>query len=229
MAELERLLDDVRRPRIGIGGTGEYSLGRMNDGPDHRYRRPTANDQADFLLRLYFGSGDDTLLLAINRAHQDLSRTVHGIGEHPAARPNATQILREAITNLAGNQALATQEAFDSWHRRTCESLCTVYALAGYTNFTIGQAQKWLNMTLKYLFVFGEARLPGYEAFYHFCHVPIDNIILQSQAFAGLKTFEERWSRISDYDAYIAFQHAVRERFPDVAPLAVEFWAWQGT
>ncbi len=204
-------------------------VGHMNDTTIRHYPNPSTSDQADFLHRLYFGPGEDALLLAIRRAHQDLSRTVHGIGKNSEARPKATELLRVEIAKLSGNPRIATQEAFDSWHRRICESLCGAYASADYENFTIGQAQKWLNMTLKYVFVFGKARLPGYETFYRFCHVPIDNIILESQTFSGLRTFTNRWSRLADYDEYLAFQRAVRERFPESCPLAVEFWAWQQT
>lgn len=199
----------------------------MNDTTTRYYPDPSTTDQADFLLRLYFGPGEDALLLAIKRAHQDLSRTVHGIGAHPDARQEATKLLRVEITKLSGNPAIATQEAFDSWHRRICERLRDAYASTGYKKFTFGQAQKWLNMTLKYVFVFGKARLPGYEAFYRFCHVPIDNIILESRTFSGLSAFAKPWSRNDDYDEYLAFQRAVREQFPESSPLAVEFWVWQ--
>lgn len=199
----------------------------MNNGLSSRYPNPTAADQADYVLRLYFGPGDDLLVRAIRRAHQDLSRTVHGIGDHPEARPKAESILREGLASLTISPPPATQTFFDAWHRKTCEQLCRAYADAGYTKFTIGQAQKWLNMAMKYVFVFGEQRLPGYERFFRFAHVPIDNIILEAAAFEGLRIFRERWSRIGDYDDYLAFQQAVRERFPDSAPLAVEFWAWQ--
>jgi len=94
----------------------------------------------------------------------------------------------------------------------------------------MGQAQKWLNMALKYVYVFGESRLPGYEAFYRFCHVPIDNIALDSPAFAGLGKIDKLkpWSRIEKYKPYLEFQKDVRRRYPTSAPLAVEFWAWQG-
>ena len=200
----------------------------MNNNPSCRYPTPSPADQAKFLLRLYFGAGDDALARVIDRAHQDLSRTVHGIGDYPDARPQAIVELANALQHLSGNAAITTQDEFDGWHRKTCEALCSAYAAAGYARFTVGQAQKWLNMTLKYVFVFGEAYLPGYAGFYRFCHVPIDNILLDTRAFAGLNSFKERWSRIVDYEDYLAFQFAVRERFPEWAPLAVEFWAWQG-
>lgn len=83
-------------------------------------------------------------------------------------------------------------------------------------------------MALKYLYVCGETRVPGYRAFYRYCHVPVDNVILDSQAFKELRSFHERWSRISEYSKYIAFQIGVRERYQDSSPLAVEFWEWHG-
>lgn len=199
----------------------------MNDGTNY-CRTPTPCDQMDFLLRVYFGTGDPTLLLAINRAYRDLSRTVHGIGKYPDAKSSAVKILINTVSRLAGNRDINTPATFDLWHRKTCESLCKTFETAGYENFTIGQAQKWVNMTLKYVYVFGEQRMPGYKALYEFCHVPIDNIVLEARAFKKLRTFNCAWSRITDYDEYIAFQKAVRSQFPNAAPLAVEFWAWQG-
>jgi hypothetical protein len=59
----------------------------MNSTPSGHYTDPSSEDQSEFALRLYFGDGDDKLELAIRRAHQDFSRTVHGIGKYPDARP----------------------------------------------------------------------------------------------------------------------------------------------
>lgn len=199
----------------------------MNNVPYPLYPTPRAVDQANFLVRLYFGPVNDPLRSVIRRAHQDLSRTVHGIGTYPEARPKAEDVLRESLDALARATWPETQACFDIWHRKVCEQLCQAYVDAGYTKFTIGQAQKWLNMALKYVFVFGEERLPGYERFFCLAHVPIDNIILASPAFQGLRTFRERWSRIGSYDEYLTFQKAVRKRFSGSAPLAVEFWSWQ--
>lgn len=188
---------------------------------------PSALDQADFLLRLYFGSGDDDLTRAIRRAYQDLSRTVYGIGAHPEARPLAQETLRLELEALPTRDDVAAQSSFDAWHEDVCYKLSVAYEKGGYFGFCVGQAQKWLNMALKYIYVFGEARLPGYAGLYGFCHVPIDNIVLNSSEFEGLAQFCEAWSRITRYSDYFAFQVAVRKRFPSSPPLAVEFRVWQ--
>jgi hypothetical protein len=192
-----------------------------------RYCNPSSEEQAEFVLRLYFGDGDDKLRLAIHRAHQDFSRTVHGIGKYPNARSKGDDFMYGAIVELAMQPKDANQALFDVWHEKTSKDLCAIYCEAGYKAFYIGQAQKWINMALKYVYVFGESRLPGYGKFFPYCHVPIDNIILEKDEFKDLRSFKCAWSRISDYGEYMAFQLSVRRKFPESSPLAVEFWAWQ--
>ena len=63
---------------------------------------------------------------------------------------------------------------FDAWHRDACTQLCGLYANRAFPTFCVGQAQKWLNMAFKYLHVFGEERLPGFERLYPFGPVPVD-------------------------------------------------------
>lgn len=191
------------------------------------YQNPTTSDQHKFLLRLYFGAKSDPLSRCIWRAYLDFSRTLHGIGSSPRALKAASAHLHKEITSLNIAAAGTTQASFDDWHKRTCDSLRLIYVNEGYTNFHLGQAQKWINMALKYVFVFGEDWLPGYTSLYLFCHVPIDNVILESHEFKTLKTFDEAWSRVSDHSKYMAFQTAVRHRFKGSSPLAVEFTHWQ--
>jgi hypothetical protein len=193
----------------------------------HSYPDPTQSDQDNFVLRLYFGADDDAVDQIIGRAYLDLSRTVHGVGSFPDARGKASHFLHRELSSLPQNSTVLTQSGFDLWHRETCSALCATYAECGYEYFFIGQAQKWVNMALKYVFVFGVARLPGFTSLYPLCHVPIDNILLGIEEFRGLATFNEAWSRIMKYEDYMSFQIAVRNRFPSSAPLAVEFWAWQ--
>ena len=152
---------------------------------------------------------------------------MHGVGSHANAYERAAKLLRQELTSLPSNVEAYTQAGFDRWHKDACDSLCNVYSRAGYKRFFIGQAQKWVNMALKYVYVLGEARLPGYLRLYHLCHVPIDNILLGKTEFQGIGKFKVAWSRIQDYSEYLAFQVSVREHFSGAAPLAVEFHVWQ--
>jgi hypothetical protein len=58
-----------------------------------------------------------------------------------------------------------------------------------------GQAQKWLNMTFKYVYVMGEHRLPGFIHLYDLCHVPLDNILMNRLYPYAFQRLPCRWSR----------------------------------
>jgi hypothetical protein len=53
------------------------------------------------------------------------------------------------FTNLLNDSSLS-QETFDNIHKGICDELKRIYGAFG---FTYGQAQKWINMTLKYYYL----------------------------------------------------------------------------
>ena len=87
------------------------------------------------------------------------------------------------------------------------------------SKLTIGQAQKWFNMTIKYLSIIEPEMV---ENFYEYCHIPIDNYILKETNYKGFKT---AWSRIDNYDDYLEFQKWFRNKYDEI-PLDVEFKLW---
>jgi hypothetical protein len=191
---------------------------------------PTRADQCEFLLRLYFGADPDRLGACVNRAYRDLNRTLHGLVGLPTAtelRERARMHVRSALATLPRSAAAESQGTFDAWHRNACDVLCATYAEAGFPSFTVGQAQKWLNMAFKYVHVFGEEHLPGFGGLYAFGHVPLDNIMLRQLARYGAPRLPGPWSRLRDYKDYFGFQEWIRQHFPGAAPLAVEFHLWQ--
>jgi len=124
---------------------------------------------------------------------------------------------------------IRSQETFDEWHRSTCVRLKHVYSDQNFSSFYIGQAQKWVNMMLKYLFMFPEMS-ERLRDVYIYCHVPLDNIILRRLNSMGLRRIDLRkdvWSRIDDYEKYMIYQCDIREFFLGSAPLAAEFDLWQ--
>jgi len=193
-----------------------------------RFRNPTPADQFEYLLRLYFGGDPDRLSLCIGRAYRDLNRTLHGFAKVPEGewlRAKASGVVRAFLTSLAG--ASLDQAAFDRRHHAACTELCSTYTAAGFAGFRVGQAQKWLNMALKYVFAFGEDRLPGYAGVFGLAHIPLDNIILDQFRGYGVPKLTTRWSRLAEYAEYMGIQQWVRSAFPGSAPLAVEFALWQ--
>lgn len=87
---------------------------------------------------------------AIKRAYRDASS--HVLSGYDESKGH--KVIKDGLMNLSK----PNQDNFDKWHEEICEALCT----KGYKTtskrtqkgITYGIAQKWLNMTLKYLTVF---------------------------------------------------------------------------
>ena len=148
----------------------------------------------DFLLLSVIGaSSDDScgelIKASIERAYQDASSHV-GYEPKQGRETDEGKIIK-AIENLeAENQA-----SFDMWHDETCRAILPKEGNGGY-----GKAQKWLNMTLKYLavtyaviksigkdtqeyLVFYEKTLQPCESYFH---IPIDSYICDALAWSGV-------------------------------------------
>lgn len=198
---------------------------------------PTIEDREEFWIRAYLRPEPDWLEACLRAAYGDMARrTLKGIAKLPnrdALTDDARQKLKQRIQDLRRNLPVDDQRAFDDWHEKTCGILLDLYASGGYLDdggqpkFTVGQAQKWINMTFKYTYLAGN-RLPDYREIYDLCHMPIDNVILEAMSPFNPPDLGGPWSRVTDYHGrYMGFQEWVRQEFA-VPPLAVEFFAYMG-
>jgi hypothetical protein len=188
-------------------------------------------DYESFLIQVYFGKSyfDQPFLACVDRAYLDFNRTLHNLQKCPRAierRGEARNWLAAKINALSDASGIVSQENFDKWHRDTCACLISTFQEVNFP-FYAGQAQKWINMTLKYVFSFGEDRLSGFAALYELCHAPIDQIVIDRLARVrrDFPKSSKPWSRI-DYGEYIECQQWIRNNF-EIPPLDVEFRAWQ--
>jgi hypothetical protein len=165
--------------------------------------------------------------MAVDRAYLDLNRTLHGFATHKNAdllRKDSHWLMISLVKHL--REKKMTQNAFDKWHFKSCEELRRYFWVGGFEKFTYGQAQKWINMTLKYVFTIGEKRLPGFESCYPFAHIPIDNVFMEVVQVYKKINLPCAWSRIDEYGIYLKLQKEFRDLFPNSIPLAVEFRLW---
>jgi hypothetical protein len=184
-------------------------------------------DYEDYLLRLCFGS-ELSLATCVKTAYLDFNRTLHGISE----LPDKARLHNEAMAHLRGSfselkRQLANridQKVFDDWHRQTCRKLVSIFP---ERRFFDGQAQKWVNMTLKYIYTFGDEHVGGFQPAYAQCHAPLDNVMVEQLAKYGFPALTVAWSRM-DYDDYFNRQEWIRRKFAPVPPLDVEFYLWMG-
>lgn len=195
-----------------------------------QFNLPSHGENYEFLLRLYFGPGTDHLRLAINRAYLDLSRTVHGLSKHPQ-RESIVEAVEHLLLSKLPNSVnnVNDQGRFDDYHKKLCQAIIFEFTSREFNKFYVGQAQKWVNMAFKYIFLFPDLRIQ-YESVYNYCHMPIDSIILACLEVEGLPILlgkDKGWSRLDDYQHYLNYQNQVRDHYPDSALLTVEFHLWQ--
>ena len=185
----------------------------------------TPQDIQKFWIRAYLGTTDDNKLIeaSINRAYRDFNRTLTGIGEVQTVEKFQTlqKFMKTIIVGLINTQ-FNTQADFDIWHKGNCDKLKQQFNLYPYP-LKYGQAQKWINMTLKYLFALGNEKINGITKNYAFFHISVDNIIQDKLLESGIPKIIGCWSGIDNYDIYLDYQKKVRLTFKDTAPMDVEF------
>jgi hypothetical protein len=180
-------------------------------------------DFEEFLVQVAYGK--DYLNGCIGFAYLDFCRTMHGFGKLPnkdSIYSRASTKVRNAVNAIVSTPP-QTQLEFDKWHRNLSEALIGIFRNTTF-DFHAGQAQKWINMTLKNIFVCGEKRLSVFQPTYEFCHMPIDNVVLR-QLPKEILTPAEPWSRWS-YEEYSQFQRKLWEWYGGQPLLNVEHELW---
>lgn len=180
----------------------------------------------EFFVVTYFGSGDDIFDLVTNRAYLDLNRTIrfNGLPEvyRDLMKKKVAIIIRNEILELF-NLKQCNQIIYDNWHLNLCEKIKSVYKSDG-VDFHLGQSQKWINMTMKYLYVLNDDRV---NQLLKYLHVAVDNYIIEYVCkFLSFSKPKIAWSRQDNYDEYLNLQEKIREiSFPD-CPFFWEMYNW---
>lgn len=184
----------------------------------------TQIDIENFWIRCYLNPTTNLTEAAIDRAYRDFNRTLHGIGEEQTKdkqnelKSFIIKFVSELLTKTFNNQ-----DDFDRWHELKCVELVKAYRDISNHKLFIGQAQKWINMTFKYLFALGENRIKGISKNYIYFHFPIDNVIQDKFVKLGIPKFKISWSRIDSYVEYLNYQCLVRTKFGGQILMDVEF------
>lgn len=133
---------------------------------------------------------------------------------------------------------------FDGWHFNLTMELLEItekYRIKGLfkdnCTFSCGQAQKWINMTLKYIRIMGILDEYGFNE--TDIHVPLDDYILAAMRKSvnekicssydvnglGIAVDEKvKWSLIDNYEEYYEYQSRIREKSDN--PIEWESKAW---
>lgn len=162
---------------------------------------------------------EDVVELAVSKAYRDLMRTIHGFASNRnnnVIKTNAKESIKKYIDVVVKCNSM-NQDLFDKLHKEQCYKLIEIF---GEQKFTIGQAQKWINMTFKNLHLLEYSNI---DTVYEFCHIPVDSYILCATKY---KKLNSSWSKLNYYDDYLEYQKWFREEYEDEIPLDVEFRLW---
>lgn len=115
----------------------------------------------EFYIRAYLNTTKGFELAGIKRAYLDFNRTLviedKNQENRNELRRSAEQFLKDTLLRLISLD-IDNQEVYDDNHKNTCLKL-----IEKWNELSIGQAQKWVNMTLKYWLLFGDNRIPSIE------------------------------------------------------------------
>ena len=175
------------------------------------------NDYVKFYKAVLYGKIIDEIESSVKASYKDLCRTITGFAKnehHDEIFNNAVEKLVFMIKEMISS-SITCQESFDEWHLLCCNSLINIFKPQ---DFYYGQAQKWINMSLKNLSMLNHDIV---KDSYEYFHIPLDNFIF---AQTGRKT-SVAWSRINNYQEYLDYQKWFRNKFNGI-PLDEEFYLW---
>lgn len=195
---------------------------------------------------------NDILSKCANKAYMDLCRTIRFKTDDSNVKAEyKTKICDmlvqkyDVLCNTVSDCSTESekQNVFDKEHNRICEEIIKTYS--EISEFTYGQAQKWLNMMLKYVLLIEKD-----SVLKRYLHIPVDSYIMQAVGSDNQKlkyclklecvpkkngtigkyseSSSKPWSKWS-YEEYIAFQNAVRMAISKSAyhsPIEWENGAW---
>ena len=168
---------------------------------------------------------------SIRKAYFDFCRTIDYKGISDADKEECickakTQIRTEFKEMLVQNFNI---QKYDDWHEKLCADLERIFT--GYhIHFCVGKSQKWINMSVKYLFSLDyDDKLKIGDRLSIF-HVPIDSIVIDlAENKLGVRRPNSAWSKIEDYNTYLRYQNNVRKilQAKCLVPLEWELYEWQ--
>lgn len=179
-----------------------------------------------FLFKYYFKISTEeskdfntALGKCVDRAYQDFNRTLRFKSKNEDDRKKFKENTKEKLCEIV--KELKDAEYFDAKHKDCCEQLlkCANDTQKLAKPFTYGQAQKWINMTFKYLWLMGYCEEIEKEL-----HVPIDNIIIDKAKENGVNPpSSESWSNWNDYTIYENYQKKLQEFADKIAVTKIQW------
>ena len=174
---------------------------------------------------------DEVVITSINRAHKPSVQRGLKLGKGQSTtkpRQEVAEYLAEKIKAQLENNSI-TADKFDAWVAESCITIRSIYRKYGIEDYTLGNAQKLFNMTIKYIL---SSDIIDYNIkLFEVCHLPIDSVIMkQANSLLGVKPMNHSWSNTDVWDDILTYQKAIRVAIKNTATPYAIFWEienWQ--
>lgn len=193
---------------------------------------------------------DKAMNLCVQRAYLDLNRTLSFNTDNKVERKDFRDAVCNEITNGIKKKLLSCDKSiFDKNHAMLCNHIIKVSKSKNILKskddntdcFCYGQAQKWLNMTLKYMLIMG-FWTEKLTLIMDVLHVPVDSYIMEAASELEIEiprnnerhgkyteSSSKPWSKWEEKD-YTKFQNdlrtALNNKNPTETPIRWECHAW---
>ncbi len=151
---------------------------------------------------------------AVAQAWLDVCRNVENNIDNKSKIMWAKDLIAKTLQTYFNGKP-KNSEAFESWYNSLLSNSTT------NTTLTVGQAQKIINMSFKYLFCCEDIRNNKMSHFTN-CHIPLDSVTLEWLGMKGLI-----WNNISDSMLYSMIIDYARYKAHNSNLLLMDFEIWK--
>ena len=159
---------------------------------------------------------EESISLAIDKAHQPSVQRALTLADGcstQSPRQEVKNYLLEEIPNILHQESL-TFDSYTAWANRVCTKIRETYQNHGITDYTYGNAQKLLSMTIKYILSADniDPSLPIFEIAY----IPIDGVIMKiAKKELNVTPMPKAWSKTDDFDDISSYEKRLRDAMPE--------------
>lgn len=171
----------------------------------------------------------ETINLAIDKAHQPSVQRglkLENGQSTKAPRQEVKKYLSEEIIGILHKEDF-TFEDYNNWAEKVCEKIRKSYRDHGITDYTYGNAQKLLSMTIKY--VLSADNIDCTLHIFEIAYIPIDGVIMKiAKKELNVKPMPNAWSKTDNFADISTYEDRLRNAMPvGYCPLMWECENWK--
>ena len=161
---------------------------------------------------------NELISIAIDKAHAP--SVIRALSTGGKSTQNARKAVKNDLMPQLSNlfkQSSMSQKAYDDFAKTACEKIKERYHNEGIADYTLGNAQKLLNMTMIYILSsdLTDTTWPIWDV----VHIPIDaRIMATAKKKLGVDPMPDAWSKTDNWDSIQKYQADLRNAVGQAAP-----------